>query len=259
MARLDGKVAIITGGARGMGGATSRLFAAEGAKVVIADVLDKEGAELAAELKGSAIFQHHDVTDEASWSSVVAKAIATFGKVDILVNNAGILLFKTLLDTSKADYERVLGVNLMGAVLGIKAVAPHMIERGSGSIVNVSSVDGMKGANSLGAYCSSKWGLRGLTRVAAMEFGHKGVRVNSIHPGGIDTAMGNPYSENRTEVNKRYTMVPLQRVGDPIEAARTSLFLASDDSSYLCGAEIAVDGGMLTGQYYVGFPGAPGV
>jgi len=259
MARLDGKVAIITGGARGMGGATSRLFAAEGAKVVIADVLDKEGTELAAEQKGSAIFQHHDVTDEASWSSVVAKAIATFGKVDILVNNAGILLFKTLLDTSKADYERVLGVNLMGAFLGIKAVAPHMIERGSGSIVNVSSVDGMKGANSLGAYSSSKWGLRGLTRVAAMEFGHKGVRVNSIHPGGIDTAMGNPYSENRTEVNKRYTMVPLQRVGDPIEAARTSLFLASDDSSYLCGAEIAVDGGMLTGQYYVGFPGAPGV
>ena len=259
MARLDGKVAIITGGARGMGGATSRLFAAEGAKVVIADVLDKEGAELAAELKGSAIFQHHDVTDEASWSSVVAKAIATFGKVDILVNNAGILLFKTLLDTSKADYERVLGVNLMGAFLGIKAVAPHMIERGSGSIVNVSSVDGMKGANSLGAYSSSKWGLRGLTRVAAMEFGHKGVRVNSVHPGGIDTAMGNPYSENRTEVNKRYTMVPLQRVGDPIEVARTSLFLASDDSSYLCGSEIAVDGGMLTGQYYVGFPGAPGV
>ncbi|WP_029923166.1 SDR family NAD(P)-dependent oxidoreductase [Nevskia soli] len=259
MARLDGKVAIITGGARGMGGATSRLFAAEGAKVVIADVLDKEGAELAQELKGSAIFQHHDVTDEASWANVVAKAIATFGKVDILVNNAGILLFKTLLDTSKADYERVLGVNLMGAFLGIKAVAPHMIERGNGSIVNVSSVDGMKGANSLGAYSSSKWGLRGLTRVAAMEFGHKGVRVNSIHPGGIDTAMGNPYSENRTEVNKRYTMVPLQRVGDPIEAARTSLFLASDDSSYLCGAEIAVDGGMLTGQYYVGFPGAPGV
>ena len=258
MARLDGKVAIITGGARGMGGATSRLFAAEGAKVVIADVLDKEGAELAQELKGSAIFQHHDVTDEASWANVVAKAIATFGKVDILVNNAGILLFRTLLETSKADYERVLGVNLMGAFLGIKAVAPHMIERGSGSIVNVSSTDGMKGANGLGAYSSSKWGLRGLTRVAAMELGHKGVRVNSIHPGGIDTAMGNPYGESRDEVNKRYTFVPLQRVGEPIEAARTSLFLASDDSSYLCGAEIAVDGGMLTGQYYVGFPGAPG-
>ena len=258
MARLDGKVAIITGGARGMGGATSRLFAAEGAKVVIADVLDQEGAALAQELKGSAIFQHHDVTDEASWSSVVAKAIATFGKVDILVNNAGILLFKTLLETSKADYERVLGVNLMGAFLGIKAVAPHMIERGRGSIINVSSTDGMKGANGLGAYSSSKWGLRGLTRVAAMELGHKGVRVNSIHPGGIDTAMGNPYGEAREEVNKRYTFVPLQRVGEPVEAARTSLFLASDDSSYVCGSEIAVDGGMLTGTYYVGFPGAPG-
>ncbi len=259
MARLDGKVAIITGGARGMGGATSRLFAAEGARVLIADVLDSEGAALAEELKGSALFQHHDVSDEASWSAVVAKAIAAFGKVDVLVNNAGILMFKTLLDTSKADYERVLGVNLMGAFLGIKAVAPHMVERGSGSIVNVSSVDGMKGANGLGAYSSSKWGLRGLTRVAAMELGHKGVRVNSIHPGGIDTAMGNPYGEKREDVNKRYTMVPMQRVGDPIEAARTSLFLASDDSSYLCGAEIAVDGGMLTGQYYVGFPGAPGV
>jgi len=259
MSRLDGKVAIITGGARGMGAATSRLFAAEGAKLLIADVLDQEGTALAEQLKGSAIFQHHDVSDEASWSSVLAKALATFGKVDILVNNAGVLLFKTLLDTSKADYERVLGINLMGAFLGIKAVAPHMIERGSGSIVNVSSVDGMKGANGLGAYSSSKWGLRGLTRVAAMELGHKGVRVNSIHPGGIDTAMGNPYAESRSEVNKRYTMVPMQRVGDPIEAARTSLFLASDDSSYLCGAEIAVDGGMLTGQYYVGFPGAPGV
>ncbi|MDE0855159.1 MAG: glucose 1-dehydrogenase [Nevskia sp.] len=258
MARLDGKVAIITGGARGMGGATSRLFAAEGAKVVIADVLDKEGAELAAELKGSAIFQHHDVSDEASWASVVAKAIATFGQVDILVNNAGILLFKTILETSKAEYERVIGVNLMGAFLGIKAVAPHMIGRGKGSIVNVSSTDGMKGANGLGAYSSSKWGLRGLTRVAAMELGHKGVRVNSIHPGGIDTAMGNPYGEAREEVNKRYTFVPLQRVGEPSEAAHCSLFLASDDASYVCGAEIAVDGGMLTGPYYVGFPGAPG-
>jgi 3alpha(or 20beta)-hydroxysteroid dehydrogenase len=259
MARLEGKVAIITGGARGMGGATSRLFAAEGAKVVIADVLDKEGAALAAELKGQAIFQHHDVSDEDSWAAVMEKALAAFGKVDILVNNAGVLLFKTILETSKADYERVLGVNLMGAFLGMKAVAPHMIARGSGSIVNISSVDGMKAANSLGAYCSSKWGVRGLTKVAAMEFGHKGVRVNSVHPGGVDTAMGNPYAESREDVNKRYTMVPMQRVGDPIEVARTSLFLASDDASYLCGAEIAVDGGMLTGQYYVGFPGAPGV
>jgi 3alpha(or 20beta)-hydroxysteroid dehydrogenase len=257
--RLTGKVAIVTGGARGMGAATSRLFVEEGAKVVIADVLDEDGGKLAQELGAAALFQHLDVSDEANWASVVAKAIASFGKVDVLVNNAGILLFKTLLETSKAEYERVIQVNLVGYFLGLKAVAPHMIERGNGSIVNVSSTDGMKGANGLGAYCSSKWGVRGLTRVAAMEFGHKGVRVNSIHPGGIDTVMGNPYQESREEVNKRYGWVPLQRVGEPIEAARCSLFLASDEASYVCGAELAVDGGMLTGQYYTGFPGAPGV
>ncbi len=259
MARLAGKVAIITGGARGMGAATSKLFASEGAKVVIADVLDQDGARLAQEIGANAIFEHLDVSDEANWARVVEKAIAKFGQVDILVNNAGILLFKTLLETSKADYERIIGVNLMGQFLGIKAVAPHMIGRGKGSIVNVSSTDGMKGANGLSAYSSSKWGVRGLTRCAAMELGHKGIRVNSIHPGGIDTAMGNPYAEAKDEVNKRYTWVPAQRVGEPSEAAHCSLFLASDEASYVHGAELAVDGGMLTGTYYVGFPGAPGV
>lgn len=258
MARLKGKVAIITGGARGMGAATVRVFCAEGAKVVIADVLDAEGQKLAAELKGQAVFVHHDVTDEASWAKVIAET-SKLGPIDVLVNNAGVLLFKTIADTSKADFERVIGINLNGTFLGVKLVGADMLKRGRGSIVNISSADGMKGANGLGAYCASKWGIRGLTRVAAMEYGHKGVRVNSVHPGGIDTAMGNPYAEAKAEVNKRYTMVPLQRVGDPEEVAKTSLFLASDDSSYLCGAEIAVDGGMLTGQYYVGFPGAPGV
>ena len=259
MARLAGKVAIITGGARGMGGATSKLFAQEGAKVVIADVLDQDGSKLAQEIGANATFEHLDVSDEANWARVVEKAIARFGQVDILVNNAGILLFKTLLETTKAEYERIIDVNLMGQFLGIKAVAPHMIGRGKGSIVNVSSTDGMKGANGLSAYSSSKWGVRGLTRCAAMELGHKGVRVNSIHPGGIDTAMGNPYAEDKAEVNKRYGWVPAQRVGEPSEAAHCSLFLASDEASYVCGAELAVDGGMLTGTYYVGFPGAPGV
>ena len=259
MARLQNKVAIITGGARGMGAATSRVFAQEGAKVVIADVLDAEGAKLAAEIGKSAIFVHHDVTDENAWASLLDTTAKTFGPVDALVNNAGVLLFRTLAETSKADFERVLNINLVGTFLGTKLVGLQMAARGRGSIVNISSVDGMKGANGLGAYCASKWGIRGLTRVAAMEFGHKGVRVNSVHPGGVDTAMGNPYAEQKADVNKRYTMVPLQRVGEPEEVARTSLFLASDESSYLCGAEIAVDGGMLTGQYYVGFPGAPGV
>ena len=259
MGRLQDKVAIVTGGARGMGAATCRLFVAEGAKVMIADVLDEDGAKLAAELGANAHFRHLDVREESEWQALVADAEVRFGPIDVLVNNAGVLLFRTIRDTDKADFERVTGINLTGTFLGVRTVGSRMCDRGQGSIVNISSADGMKGANGLGAYCASKWGIRGLTRVAAMEYGHKGVRVNSIHPGGIDTAMGNPYAQEKAEVNKRYAMVPMQRVGDSDEVARTSLFLASDDSSYLCGAEIAVDGGMLTGQYYVGFPGAPGI
>lgn len=260
MAQLADKVAIITGGARGMGAATVRRFVAEGAKVLIADVLDEEGEALAAELgKDVACFQHHDVREEASWGTVRDAALSAFGAIDILVNNAGVLLFRTIQDTSLDDYRKVIDINLGGTFLGTRIIGAHMLERGVGAIVNISSADGMKGANGLGAYCSSKWGIRGLTRVAAMEYGHRGVRVNSVHPGGVDTAMGNPFSEERKEVDKRYSMVPLQRVGDPDEVARVSVFLASDAASYLCGAEIAVDGGMLTGQYYVGFPGAPGV
>ena len=245
MGRLQDKVAIVTGGARGMGAATARVFVAEGAKVAIADVLDEPGERLARELGTRALFQHHDVSDEASWSRLIEIVEARLGPIDVLVNNAGVLLFKTIAETSRAEFERVLGVNLIGCFLG--------------AIVNVSSVDGMKAANGLGAYCASKWAVRGFTKVAAMEFGHRGVRVNSVHPGGIDTAMGNPYAEPKAEVNKRYAMVPLQRVGEPEEVARVSLFLASDEASYLNGAEIAVDGGMLCGQYYLGFPGAPGV
>jgi 3alpha(or 20beta)-hydroxysteroid dehydrogenase len=259
MDRLKGKVAIITGGARGMGAATVRLFVAEGAKVLIADLLEAEGQALAKELGANAQYIRHDVSDETSWQAVVALAKSAFGGIDILVNNAGVLLFKTLQTTEKAEFERVININLVGTFLGLRIVGAELLAQGRGSIVNISSVDGMKAANGLGAYCSSKWAVRGLTKVAAMEYGHKGVRVNSVHPGGVDTAMGNPYAEQKAEVNKRYTMVPLQRVGEPEEVARTSLFLASDESSYLCGAEIAVDGGMLTGQYYVGFPGAPGV
>jgi len=259
MTRLQDKVAIVTGGARGMGGATSKLFAQEGAKVVIADLLEEEGRKLAQELGANALFVRHDVSDEASWAHVIEQTVKVYGEPDILVNNAGVLLFRTLQETSLADFQRVININLAGSFLGVKLVGARMIARGRGSIVNISSTDGMKGANGLGAYCASKWGIRGLTRVAAMEYGHKGVRVNSVHPGGIDTAMGNPYGEAKDEVNKRYGWVPLQRVGEPVEVARASLFLASDDSSYLCGAEIAVDGGMLTGTYYVGFPGAPGV
>jgi len=258
MARLQDKVAIITGGARGMGSATSRIFAAEGAKVVITDVLDQEGEELARDLKDAAIFCHHDVSDEKDWQEVAERAEAAFGKIDVLVNNAGILLFKAIVDTEKEAFERVLGVNLIGTFLGIKTIGPRMVARGKGSIINISSVDGMKGANGLGAYSASKWGIRGLTRVAAMELGHLGVRVNSVHPGGINTIMSNPGAAPREQVDKGYTHIPMQRIGEPEEVAQATLFLASDDASYLCGAEIAVDGGMLVGSYYKGMPGAPG-
>ena len=259
MGRLRNKTAIITGGARGMGEATSRLFAAEGCKVAVADLLEEAGTHLVSEIGNAARFYRHDVTSEASWCTLVRSVEADLGPVDILVNNAGILVFKSLLETSLEDYKRVLDVNLVGEFLGIKAVATGMIARGKGNIINVSSVDGMKGANGLAAYASSKWGVRGLTRVAALELGHRGVRVNSVHPGGVDTVMTNHDGRSRDEVNKSFKGIALQRVGTPEEVARVSLFLASDDASYLAGTEIVVDGGMTAGQYYMNLPGAPGV
>ncbi len=259
MPDLNGKVAIITGGARGMGAATCRYFIACGAKVAIADVLDDAGTALAAELGDAAQYHHLDVTDEAAWAAVVARVEAESGQIDVLVNNAGVLLFKSLLQTSLENYRRVLDVNLIGTFLGIKAVAPGMIARGAGAIVNISSVDGMKGGNGIAAYASSKWGVRGLTKVAAMELGHRGVRVNSVHPGGVDTAMINADGRSRELVNKGFRNIPLQRVGGPEEIARATAFLASDEASYMAGAELVVDGGMVLGEYYAGFPGAPGV
>lgn len=259
MPRLDGKVAIVTGGARGMGGATSRALVAAGAKVAIADVLEAEGAALAGELGDAARFYRHDVTNEAAWAELVGKVETDLGPVDVLVNNAGVLMFKTLLDTSLEDYQRVLNVNLVGTFLGMKAVAPGMIERGKGAIINISSVDGMKGSNGVAAYSSSKWGLRGLTRVAALELGHKGIRVNSVHPGGVNTAMTNPSGAPRDMVDRAYANIALQRIGAPEEVARVTVFLASDEASYMAGSEVVVDGGMTSGVYYPTLPGAPGV
>lgn len=258
MGRLQGKTAIITGGARGMGAATSRLFVAEGANVVIADILDEEGQALASELGEAALFQHHDVSSEESWQAVLEATVAQFGGVQVLVNNAGVLMFKSILDTSKADYERVLGINLVGTFLGVKTIARHMVDTGvAGSIVNISSVDGMKGCNALSAYASSKWGVRGLTQVAAMEFGHRGIRVNSVHPGGVNTVMSNPFEQPKDQIDKAYRDIPLQRISEPEEVARVSLFLASDDASYVTGEEVKVDGGLLIGRYYDTLPGAP--
>jgi 3alpha(or 20beta)-hydroxysteroid dehydrogenase len=243
-----------------MGAATARVFGAEGARVIITDVLDAEGEALARELGATCMFRHHDVAHEDHWQRVVADAVDRFGGIDILVNNAGVLLMRGLMDISKQEFERVLGINLVGTFLGIKAVAPKIIERGGGAIVNISSIDGMKGSNATAAYSASKWGVRGLTKVAAMELGPRGVRVNSIHPGGISTPMTmRPGPEAQAATAKFYKTVPLGRIGQAEEVARVTLFLASEDSSYVCGAEIVVDGGMIIGPYYMSQPGAPAI
>ena len=246
MGRLEGKVAIVTGGARGMGAATCRLFVAEGAHVVIGDVLDAEGEALARELGDAARFMRLDVADEASWVRVTEATMEQFGRIDVLVNTAAVLTFGGITELSKRDFERAVSINLVGTFVGIRTIAPRMIAQKSGAIVNISSVDGL-----------SKWGVRGLTKVAALELGHQGVRVNSIHPGGVNTAMSNPTGAPLEDINKHYANVPLQRVGLPDEIARATLFLASDEASYCNGAELAVDGGMAAGAYYPGLPGAP--
>ena len=257
MNRLLNKVAIVTGGARGMGAQTCRLFVQEGARVVITDVLEAEGEALARELGDAARFRKLDVSDESLWASLVAETVEEFGRVDVLVNNAAVLAFGSITELSKAAFERVVAINLVGTFLGIRAVAPVMKQQGAGSIVNISSVDGLRGVNALAAYVSSKWGVRGLTKAAALELGHHGVRVNSIHPGGVNTVMSNPTGAPLEEVNKGYRHVPAQRVGDPDEVARATLFLASDEASYCHGSELAVDGGMSAGSYYPGLPGSP--
>jgi 3alpha(or 20beta)-hydroxysteroid dehydrogenase len=255
--RLNGRIAIITGGARGQGAATARVFASEGAKVVIADVLEAEGVAAAAQIGPSAIFRQLNVADEAAWDALVTDIGDHWGTIDILVNNAGILHASTLLDLDRQDFERVLGVNLIGAWLGIKATAPGMIAKGNGSIVNICSIGALCGMNGTGAYGASKWALRGLTKTAAMELGFKGVRVNAVFPGAVNTEMNDANRKPVTHEEQQIVTRPIQRYADPEEIARTSLYLASDEASYLCGAEIVVDGGLTLGNYKDFLPGSP--
>jgi len=255
--RLAGKIAVVTGGARGMGEATARLFVAEGAKVIIADVLEAEGEALAAQLGDSAQFVRLDVADEASWIALVDDAMARHGRIDALVNNAAVVGFSPIVELTVENIDRVLGINVKGTMLGLKHVGARMCAAGRGAIVNVSSLDGMRGANSLGLYSSSKWAVRGLTKTAALEFGLLGVRVNSVHPGGVNTVMGNPQGLEGPAKNIGYERVPLQRIGEPEEIAAASLFLCSDEASYVAGAELAVDGGWTAGYYHHYLPGAP--
>lgn len=257
VARLEGKVAIVTGGAQGMGAATVRLFASEGARVAIADVAEEKGRALAAELGDKAIFVRLDVRSEAEWTAAVAATVSAFGKVDVLINNAAVVHFTPIEALDPAEAERVLAINVLGAMLGAKHVTPHMEKAGRGVIVNISSVDGLRGCNGLSVYTASKWAVRGLTKTQALELGPRGIRVCSVHPGGVNTQMGNPSGLTGDSLNKDYKRVPLQRIGEPEEIARASLFLASDDASYISGAEVAVDGGWTAGYYQPLLPGAP--
>lgn len=239
--RLDGKIALITGAARGQGAAAARRFVAEGAQVVLTDVLDDQGKELAAEL--GAEYCHLDVSSEEDWASAVAFTVETFGDITVLVNNAGILHFSALAETTLADYQRVIGINQVGTFLGMRAVVESMTRAGGGSIVNVSSVEGLAGMPYLVAYTASKFAIRGMTKVAALELGQHGIRVNSVHPGAIDTSMVSETLGHPIDISPIGKKVALRRIGQPEDVAGVVLFLASDDSAYCTGAEIAVDGG----------------
>lgn len=256
MGRLAGKVAIVTGAARGMGAAIAQRFVEEGAQVVLTDVLPEVDGTAAA-LGELAVARLHDVADEAAWSVLVEEVISRYGRIDVLVNNAGILMFKDLLSTSAADLRRILEVNVVGTFNGMRAVAPHMIRQRRGSIINNSSADGLQGANSLAAYVGSKFAVRGMTKVAALELGPHGVRVNSVHPGGINTPMANPHGLPAEQLDFAFKQFAAQRVGHAREAAECFVFLAADESSYCMGSELAVDGGLTAGHYYFGLPGSP--
>ncbi len=238
MGRVDGKVALISGGARNIGGASARLLVAEGAKVVIGDLLDDEGKALADELGDAARYLHLDVTSEEDWAAAVEFTVAEFGKLDVLFNNAGIFNGGQLQRYKRSQWQEMLDVNLTGAFLGMKAAADAIIAAGGGSIINTSSIEGLRGTPWAHGYVASKWGLTGLTKSAAMELAPQGVRVNSIHPGRISTPATDQMPEGLIPI-------PLGRPGQPEEVAAFVLFLASDESSFTTGSEFVVDGGTV--------------
>ena len=243
MGRLEGKVALITGGAKGQGAAEAALFRAEGATVWIVDVDDHRGEATASEV--GAMYRHLDVRDELAWTALVDEIVAADGRLDALVNNAGIFTYARMVETTVDDFTRQFDVNQLGVFLGMRAVAPTMIAAQRGSIVNISSAAGIVGTPNTIGYSATKWAVRGMTKVAAVELGRHGVRVNSVHPGVIDTELlyENPVMR-REDLTPVLRTVPLRRMAQPSEVATLALFLASDESSYCTGGEFTVDGGV---------------
>jgi 3alpha(or 20beta)-hydroxysteroid dehydrogenase len=253
MGRLDGKVALITGGARGMGKSHVRHFVAEGARVVSGDILDDRGQYVADGLgAGSCRYAHLDVTSEADWAAAAALAVEAFGRLDVLVNNAGVLKFASIAEMPLDDFRRILEVNAVGCWLGMKAVIEPMKAAGGGSIVNISSIEGFTGAAGLSAYSASKFAVRGMTKVAAQELGPFGIRVNSVHPGGVLTRMTLEQAAtfDRVDGDAFLRSLPIARFAEPVEISRLVAFLASDESSYSTGSEFVADGGILSGPGY---------
>ncbi|MFW5641190.1 MAG: SDR family oxidoreductase [Roseicyclus sp.] len=232
---------IVTGGARGIGAATARLLAAEGAQVMLTDVLDDEGEAAAAEIGGGALYRHLDVTDAQAWAEAVAAAEEAFGGVNALFNNAGIVHFASVVDCAPDDFRRVLDINLTGVFLGIRASAPAIARSGGGTIVNTSSTAGLQGYGGLAAYVASKWGVRGITKAAALDLAPDGIRVLSLHPGPIRTPMTDDLGDEVAGAQ------PIPRFGEPEEVARMARFMFRE-ATYSTGSEFTIDGGAVTGQ-----------
>ena len=245
--RLEGKVALISGGARGQGAVEAKLFAREGAKVVFGDILDESGKQVEAEIHeagGEAAYVHLDVTREDDWRTAVNTAIDRYGKLDILVNNAGILIRKGIEDTTEEDWDRIMGVNAKGAFLGTKHCIPAMREAGGGSIVNISSTAGLVASPSGSAsYTASKGAVRLLTKSTAIQYAKEGIRCNSIHPGPVDTDMIQETITDSAKLEERMQRLPMGRVGTADEIAYGVLYLASEEASFVTGSELVIDGG----------------